>query len=182
VFSLIAVRKSLASNKALNATAKVDYLTRLPNRAAFADQLDLRAQEKVAFCIGLIDLDGFKQINDRHGDLVGDKLLQAFGDVLRKSAGPQDVVAGLGGDEFAFLTSDTESAERLTLRLQLHLSSPLRVDAMMLQIGASVGLSRGGCGIAVEEVMGNADADLYARKRKKHAQTPPDPNARTAVG
>ncbi|MCG6119859.1 MAG: diguanylate cyclase [Blastomonas sp.] len=181
VFSLIAVRKSLASNKALNAAAKVDYLTQLPNRAAFADQLDLRAQQKVAFHLGLIDLDGFKQVNDKHGHLVGDKLLQAFGDVLRNAAGPQDIVARLGGDEFAFLTSNTDAAERLTLRLQLHLSSPLRVDSMMLQIGASVGLARGDSGIATEEVMGNADADLYARKRMKHARKPSKREPRAAV-
>jgi diguanylate cyclase (GGDEF)-like protein len=169
LFSVIAVKSSLATSKALKRAARIDSLTQLPNRVAFSEQLQAKVKSSQPYFVGLIDLDGFKQVNDIHGHFVGDDLLRAVGKLLGNLFDGVNTIARLGGDEFAFITSDRRSAEGLILRLQLELTKPFKIGAVMLTVGASVGLSQGTPGQSAEEVLNHADAELYADKREKHS-------------
>jgi diguanylate cyclase (GGDEF)-like protein len=114
-----------SSELELERLAYTDYLTGLPNRARFMAALDSaaeRATEGEATCVLLVDLDGFKTVNDVAGHEAGDQLLCEVADVLRSGARDGDLVARLGGDEFALLVSGfrgeaTDLAERLVTLL-----------------------------------------------------------------
>lgn len=169
LFSAIAVKSSLATSNALKRAARIDSLTQLPNRVAFSEQLQAKVKSNQPYFVGLIDLDGFKQVNDVHGHFVGDDLLRAVDRLLGTLSDGVDTVARLGGDEFAFITSDRRSADRLILRLQLELTKPFRIGTVMLTLGASIGLSQGMPGQSAEEVLNRADAELYADKRERRS-------------
>jgi diguanylate cyclase (GGDEF)-like protein/PAS domain S-box-containing protein len=148
-----------------------DGLTELPNRALFRDRLEhalgraARAQEQLA--VLLIDLDGFKQVNDTLGHGAGDDMLKEvaarFSDVVR----PGDTVARLGGDEFALLLEGaTESdAEAVARRLLDSLVVPFTVAGRTLSVGASIGIvAEVGQTAASEDVIRHADLAMYAAK------------------
>lgn len=181
VFFGIAVRSTLASNNALKRAARTDFLTQLPNRVEFSEQLQAKVRSNLPYHVGLIDLDGFKQVNDNHGHFVGDDLLRAFGKLLCNLSDGVDTVARLGGDEFAFITTDRRSADGLILRLQLELTKPFKVGNLMLSVGASVGLAAGLPGQNAEDVLNHADADLYANKRARHSPAQPEMQATHAM-
>jgi diguanylate cyclase (GGDEF)-like protein len=118
--------------------AATDPLTGVANRRTF-DRSMLRCQEAwdrrgVPFALILVDVDHFKQVNDRHGHQAGDETLQAVAQVLREHAGGDDIAARYGGEEFALIMPGADSgaaartAERV--RLALHdLDRPVRVTA-----------------------------------------------------
>ncbi|MEQ8689376.1 MAG: EAL domain-containing protein [Pseudomonadales bacterium] len=91
-----------------------DGLTNLPNRRLFSDRIDMamkQADRKGSkFAVLFIDLDNFKQINDRFGHDAGDELLQCFADRLRSNARASDTFARVGGDEFAGIMNDIDAA------------------------------------------------------------------------
>ncbi len=150
-----------------------DGLTGLANRALFRDRLDQalvrseRSREPLALL--LIDLDGFKQINDNFGHDVGDQLLQRvsarFGDATR----PSDTVARFGGDEFAVLVENGSEtyATALAGRLLERLSQPATVGDRTLAFGASVGIviHPGDGSAGREELIRRADIAMYAAKK-----------------
>jgi diguanylate cyclase (GGDEF)-like protein/PAS domain S-box-containing protein len=150
-----------------------DGLTGLANRALFRDRLDQalvrseRSREPLALL--LIDLDGFKQINDNFGHDVGDQLLQRvsarFGDATR----PSDTVARFGGDEFAVLVENAGEtyATALAGRLLERLSQPATVGDRTLAFGASVGIviHPGDGSTGREELIRRADIAMYAAKK-----------------
>jgi GGDEF domain-containing protein len=107
--------------EALKRAATTDPLTELPNRAAFSAELERWLVRSRRLALGLIDLDGFKQVNDQHGHAAGDDPLKRFGELLKQVADPSDMMARLGGDEFAFLFEDRGAADRLAIRLGLTL-------------------------------------------------------------
>jgi diguanylate cyclase (GGDEF)-like protein/PAS domain S-box-containing protein len=117
-----------------------DMLTGLPNRALLLDRLEqvLRTaqREQTPFALCLLDLDGFKEVNDTLGHQRGDRLLQ---EVLRNS----DTVARLGGDEFAILLpgANIEAAVAVTNRIRLALEAPLELDGHFPDIAASIGIA-----------------------------------------
>jgi diguanylate cyclase (GGDEF)-like protein len=93
--------------------ANIDSLTQLPNRRRFLAELDLQlaaaSQQGARLAVALIDLDGFKGVNDMHGHAAGDRLLTEVGDRLRAIAGPAISVARLGGDEFGVILKGNPS-------------------------------------------------------------------------
>ena len=95
--------------------AERDPLTNIANRRTFDRELELAAarsaRSEQAFTLVLIDLDGFKAVNDKLGHDVGDYLLRQFGFALRKSVRQVDTAARIGGDEFAVILNDTKGAE-----------------------------------------------------------------------
>lgn len=149
-----------------------DSLTGLSNRAVFRDRVDhalgrsVRNQQRVA--VLLLDLDGFKTVNDSLGHDIGDELLVAVGARIQASARTSDTVARLGGDEFAVLLEDEVDERRANstaARLIKELVAPFDVGGRQVFIGASVGISlaRGGSA-QTDELIRNADTAMYAAK------------------
>jgi len=88
--------------------SSLDPLTGLANRRCFEDQLDVRIRAGKCFCLILIDLDNFKDVNDRLGHLAGDEVLKHFAGKLRVQFPSVDLVARWGGDEFAVIISSSQ--------------------------------------------------------------------------
>lgn len=176
-----AMRAGVDASRALRRAATTDPLTQLPNRAAFAAELDSRVASGKMVVLGLIDLDGFKDINDAHGHLAGDDVLQWFGETLRRVAAPGDAVGRLGGDEFAFLCGSEEQANSLVEKLRAELARPLNLGSVTFKIRASVGRAVAQPGEAPRDVLARADADLYINKREQRAGGG-SPSAATVTG
>lgn len=158
-----------------------DPLTGLPNRALLRDRVDqaLRRREPQGglTALALMDLDGFKGVNDSLGHDAGDRLLVAVAERLRAALRPGETLARLGGDEFAVLVEDVESAvaaERVADRLLVELAAPFSVANHELKINASIGVA-----ISAEpdetprDLLRNADLAMYKAKasgKGRHAR------------
>jgi diguanylate cyclase (GGDEF)-like protein/PAS domain S-box-containing protein len=148
-----------------------DVLTGLPNRALFGDRLAqalARARRPGAtVAVMLLDLDGFKQVNDSLGHKAGDELLQTVAGRFDIVIRPSDTLARLGGDEFAILLEGVGEAEalRLAQRLSDELSEPISIADHELAISASVGIVVSTDGRArAEDLIRDADVAMYAAK------------------
>lgn len=134
--------------KALQQAATRDFLTGLPNRYALDQRLETclpRAlEQQTLLAIGLLDLDGFKGVNDTHGHETGDQLLTLLAERLRKTLRSSDFLARLGGDEFVLLMEDIRrwsDVEMLLERLGTVFDESFLVGELELRIGASLGLT-----------------------------------------
>lgn len=150
--------------------AHADTLTTLGNRTLLADRAAVLATTSDARALLLIDLDGFKQVNDSLGHPVGDEVLV---EVARRIAGvlrPEDVGVRLGGDEFAVLTGSADGAagaEALADALLGALEAPVAVDGLDVQVGASLGIAvQGRDGTGLDELLRAADQAMYAAKAR----------------
>ncbi|MES1982519.1 MAG: diguanylate cyclase [Pseudomonadota bacterium] len=128
--------------------AHFDALTGLPNRTLFYDRFEqaiAKAQRyKHKLAIFFLDLDGFKQINDKYGHQVGDALLQAVAARLNENARGMDTVARVGGDEFILILNDVSQiadAAVVAKKLVGALACPFILEDHSCQIGASLGIS-----------------------------------------
>lgn len=150
--------------------AERDPLTGLLNRAGFERSLERLMYGGQADAVALlyIDLDHFKPVNDRHGHLVGDRLLQLFAQRLVESVRATDVVARLGGDEFTILlagVSDPAQAVRVADKVLAAARAPFVLDGCTLGVTASVGIAFGLQPQAGwRELVARADAMLYRAK------------------
>jgi diguanylate cyclase len=153
--------------------ANTDPLTGLANRRAIMSELDsaLKAFEAGAesFGVALLDLDGFKEINDQMGHHAGDAVLQKVAERLSAAATQGDTVGRLGGDEFIVLmrglTQTNEISARTTAMLAT-LCQPVDIMGNRLSIAASLGYAQHPeDGADVEAMLHAADASLYAAKR-----------------
>ncbi len=148
-----------------------DPLTGLPNRALFADRLEhalARGRRPgVTVAILVIDLDGFKDINDSLGHDAGDDLLTIAGMRLQGHARPGDTVARLGGDEFGVLLEDIAAAEavRSAEALLQGLATPIVLRDRDLTPTASIGVAIA-AGEDADALLRNADTAMYAAKRQ----------------
>lgn len=154
---------------ALQATR--DFLTGLPNRAAFLQAL---AETRDDFAIIAIDLDGFKPVNDRHGHHVGDDLLRQVAKRLSSCIGDTGIAARFGGDEFMMLKpvpsgeDGREEALALARKAILDLSMPFLLSDIPVRIGASAGIlvnDRGATASSTSQLLERVDRALYAAKR-----------------
>ncbi len=148
-----------------------DVLTGLPNRALFNDNCDralLRARHGEKMAIVLLDLDRFKNVNDRFGHLAGDELIREVGDRLSRVLKGKDAVARLGGDEFAILLEGDDLAEGMDCvleRILLDLHRPYDVLGNQAHIGVSMGVAVAPeCGTDRTDLMRKADIALYRAK------------------
>ncbi len=148
-----------------------DPLTGLPNRALLRDRLEhalsslARRQERVGLL--MLDLDDFKNVNDRLGHLAGDRALVAAGSRLVACVREADTPARLGGDEFAVLlegVADEDAAVEVARRLCDALRPPLELDGERLVLGASIGVVVAEDGATAEELLRDADVALYRAK------------------
>ncbi len=163
--------KSLALSRL---EARTDELTRLPNRRAFLELVGRSVETLPAgrtFSVLLIDLDGFKEVNDTLGHHAGDSLLASLAGVLESHLRPTDSVARLGGDEFAVILGDTGlgEAEERARGLREALAAPVDVANMAISVGASIGVSNAPVhGADTHSLMRFADIAMY---RAKHGRT-----------
>nr|WP_307792316.1 EAL domain-containing protein [Streptomyces verrucosisporus] len=148
-----------------------DPVTGLPNRSLFFDRLSTALAESTTGRIGLcyLDLDGFKAVNDTLGHRVGDRLLNAVADRLRRCAEPDGhLVARLGGDEFALLaeaSTGTQPLTELAEQLLAALQQPFDLAGQRLAVSASIGVvERPAAGTTATELMQAADTTLYWAK------------------
>lgn len=160
----------------LRILATTDSLTSLPNRYQFQNDLTRRIEEgdaKNPFALFLIDMDGFKEINDTMGHGVGDEVLVEIGARLKSNFGSQASIARLGGDEFCVLVDciDTE-ATAVEKALEMHsvLSASYFIDDNVFCLGASVGFalypSHADCS---KHLLAFADTAMYHAKHNKLA-------------
>jgi diguanylate cyclase (GGDEF)-like protein len=125
-----------------------DVLTQLPNRYLFADRFDQAlsnwTSSGTAFAVLLLDLDHFKEINDKHGHEVGDQVLVAVANRMLKFTRSCDTVARYGGDEFVILITDLinpESAEQYAERVLEAIAQTIATSAGELSLSCSIGVS-----------------------------------------
>jgi diguanylate cyclase (GGDEF)-like protein len=160
----LAARGAIKAIRALEQLAHRDSLTGLANRSAFTDELDRRQARGETVALGMIDLNGFKAVNDEYGHVVGDALLQAVATELARSASPGDFVARLGGDEFAWISPSHAAASRLGESFAGRIAAPFPVGQLKLRIGAAIGVAMAHEGITASALMALADARLYENK------------------
>lgn len=149
--------------------ASHDPLTGLPNRRAFyrlAGTLLTNATGQPLIAV-VLDLDDFKQVNDRYGHAAGDQVLISVAERLAAFAG-DNLVARLGGDEFAgILTSPTVDRrwiEHATRRLGETLAAPIQLGRLNVRVTASVGLAPVSCPTQLSDALCRADAAMYRAK------------------
>ncbi|MDQ6972074.1 MAG: diguanylate cyclase [Mariprofundaceae bacterium] len=125
-----------------------DGLTGLHNRAALLESLDheihVARREKTSFAFFMLDLDGFKQVNDTYGHKAGDEVLRQVAQRLKSTVRESDIVARLGGDEFAIIQRNVDiptDIQALAGKLITSISSPVKWDGEPLTVGCSIGVS-----------------------------------------
>ena len=154
-----------------------DPLTGLPNRVLFVDRLShalvRRARATNGLAVLFVDLDDFKDVNDRLGHAVGDRLLRLVAARLRGVLRAEDSACRLGGDEFAFLLEDSTPprAERVAERILEALAAPFELGEGTVALSASIGIAvRAGpieeadSNAAADELLRDADTAMYAAK------------------
>ncbi len=151
-----------------------DALTGLPNRLLFQDRLwhalERGQRERTPTCVLIMDLDGFKAINDELGHPMGDLVLISFAERLRSVLRASDTAARLGGDEFSIVCENTEpsDAEVLAERLRSAVTEPLSLSGTDVSVGISIGIGSAPGGEepaeVYERVVREADDAMYANK------------------
>jgi diguanylate cyclase len=146
--------------------AVTDELTGLPNRRALYERLR-RGTADGPLALLLIDLDGFKEVNDSLGHNAGDLLLRKIGPRLRDALRDEDLLARLGGDEFGFLLdgADVSAAVAVASRIRSALERPVDVEGLALMVDASVGVAAyPDHGSDADALMQHADVAMYHAK------------------
>ncbi len=142
--------------------ARTDELTGLPNRRKFMAELIEFSNTQGALL--LLDLNGFKPINDQYGHEVGDQLLRAVSQRFRRSLPNHSTLARLGGDEFgALISGDFESTMEAALALHASASYPFSIAGEKIMIGVSVGFVTND---GTRDMMHRADQAMYKAKRE----------------
>ncbi|GAA4500501.1 putative bifunctional diguanylate cyclase/phosphodiesterase [Pseudaeromonas paramecii] len=155
--------------------ARHDPLTGLGNRKYFTEVLQryaglMQRHPELQVALMMLDLDGFKLINDSLGHHQGDALLITVAQRLRAVARTSDVLVRLGGDEFAFLCLLPEGggrAEQLAERLLQQIALPINLGAAPLRISGSIGIAYQQTELRAEELIRNADLAMYQAKRQR---------------
>lgn len=155
---------------ALEKMGQTDSLCLLPNRRALHSDIEREAQEGDEVALALIDLDGFKQVNDHYGHTIGDQLIRECATILQDLCEEEARCYRLGGDEFAVAMIGPVAGtilEGLCRSLLERLESPICIGDRRITIGASVGLSRSSENdtISSSELLRRSDVAMYASKR-----------------
>ena len=178
VRSVLAVVRDITELKRnqqqLERIAHYDVLTGLPNRALLADRMThamaqaLRRQHQLALVY--IDLDGFKEVNDNHGHVAGDHLLQTISYRLKKVLRDSDTLARLGGDELVAVITDLpdkKSCIDTLMRLLAAVAQPVQSDDLELNVSASMGVTfyPQDEELDADQLLRQADQAMYEAKR-----------------
>ena len=165
--ALAFVRMSIALNQARSigherVLARTDELTTLPNRRRLISEIQSFAVRKGSLL--LLDLDGFKPVNDTYGHEVGDKVLQQVAQRFSRALPNNALLARLGGDEVGILVDGSnESVMEIALALRGTLSYPFLIDGHEVSIGVSIGIADND---GAADLLQRADNAMYAAKRQ----------------
>ncbi len=159
------------SEATLRHEAGHDALTGLPNRALFGERLDalLSQPHEAPVAVAFIDLDDFKRVNDSLGHGVGDRLLVAVAERLKRFAPPSATLARFGGDEFLALIR-TPEWEASAWQLMKAFEQPIRVGQSEFTVTASVGIAAAREGEDAQSVLCHADIAVYRAKHEGRAR------------
>src|SRR5690606_1937736 len=149
-----------------------DSLTQLANRRALlkelADEHSRTQRTGRPFALAMLDIDHFKDINDRFGHQAGDEVLKAVAELLRSQCRDLDIPARIGGEEFAIVFPETSAASALPAleRIRRGIAAlDLGLDVDDIRLTISTGVADAGEAGGVEALMEEADARLYRAKR-----------------
>jgi len=184
------VHRELAALKdRLAHEASHDALTELPNRRKFTEQLERvcgRGRPGDLISVLFLDLDGFKDVNDRFGHDAGNDLLVSVAARLRSCVRPGDVVARMGGDEFTVMLTRLESvapAVEVAERICEMLTEPLPVKAHAVNISTSIGIAVAAAEKADPgDLLRRADVAMYRAKSQGKAGWAMDPSSLEPAG
>jgi diguanylate cyclase (GGDEF)-like protein len=149
--------------------ASLDPLTKVGNRRHFETALSEQLRmAKRQFVVAIFDLDDFKQINDTGGHQMGDRVLQEVARGLKTSTRPDDVVARIGGDEFAVLASGLtlRQAENRLRTMITQMTTAMSATPQLPRVSLSCGAAECSAGDTMQSLMSRADQALYDAKRK----------------
>jgi diguanylate cyclase (GGDEF)-like protein len=167
-------RERTRANERVAYLAYHDPLTDLPNRSLLSDRMQqallTSKREHQWLTLLVLDLDGFKEVNDALGHHAGDRVLQQVAARLRRSLRESDTVARLGGDEFAVLLplTDLTGAEQTARKILQDLEQPFLLDGRPLSVSASIGVAGFPAHASnSHELLQKADAAMYVAKTNR---------------
>ncbi len=172
LFSDITMAKE--HQRELEHIASYDVLTNLPNRVLLADRLSQALLESQrdhhAIAVAFLDIDGFKEVNDRHGHNVGDELLVVLSGRMQLALRKGDTLARVGGDEFLVVLTKLQNpgdCKPVLKRLLSEVSEPATVDGLVMRVTASIGLSISmpDNSIDGDQLIRQADQAMYQAKQ-----------------
>jgi diguanylate cyclase (GGDEF)-like protein len=149
----------------------VDALTGLMNRRGIESAMSARREEKIPSCIVLLDLNGFKAVNDTYGHLAGDDLLKAFSAKLQAHFRAGDLIGRWGGDEFIIVTNgDLADAQNCVERVRKWAFGTYKVKnptgTYQVRVRASVGIAAWDFQEEIARLICRADEAMYREKRR----------------
>ncbi len=167
-------REAENANRQIEALARHDVLTGLPNRRMLAEEMDkalARMDRASGVCaVMVIDLDRFKPVNDIYGHPTGDAVLCEIGDRFNRILRRSETLSRLGGDEFAVIAefdSETDGPTKLAERLVQVASQPIHVESVVVEVGATIGVALAPSdGSDPESLLRAADIAMYRGKRE----------------
>jgi diguanylate cyclase (GGDEF)-like protein len=152
--------------------SKEDFLTKLYNRRALDEFLELKEAEYKRYnrnyAIVMFDLDNFKKVNDTFGHEAGDAVLSAFGKILKKEARSVDIVGRYGGEEFLALLSDTDTKGGATFaeKVRRHVErAKMMYKGKHIKVTVSAGVSERAKHVSLQATINSADEYLYLAKK-----------------
>lgn len=169
---LMDVTEAKESQQLIQYQASHDALTGCINRTLLFDRLgqEIRRAERLhqRFAVMFVDLDRFKQVNDRYGHAAGDKVLQTVSDRLMALLRRSDTVARVGGDEFVLLipqVSDDQALAMLARKVEMAIDRPVRDEGALYRVSASIGVALyPDDGDEPELLLRTADRKMYSDK------------------
>lgn len=173
-----------SEKESLSLAAATDGLTGLPNYRSFRESLTTLARRTPdGIAVVYVDVDGFKEINDRHGHEAGNAVLRRIADRLRDRLPETDLVARVGGDEFVLVLTgipDEETGRLRAAALLDDISAPVLVgrSVVALHLSSGVAFAEPGC-TDITALVGDADARMYAARGRAVADAPAVRPART---
>jgi diguanylate cyclase (GGDEF)-like protein len=158
-----------AKLEAAEEIASRDSLTGLRSRLSIEGHIERRIKTGLPFCVAIVDIDGFKQVNDDHGHLAGDELLRQFAGKLKSACRSTDLIGRWGGDEFIIvLFCGIADARAQSERIREWVCGSYAVEGSSgpgkLRVDASVGLAEHLPNETMKELLARADAAMYRNK------------------
>lgn len=173
-YSNLVLADSFEMQRMYQQFATIDALTGLHNRGwlddMFERELKRSERDKLMACLLMIDVDHFKNINDRYGHLAGDRVLVSVGEAIKTTLRPNDLVARYGGEEFSVLLPETtvENAVTIAGRLRDHVSradTGAIEDRVLPGVTVSIGVAGFRPGVTLENLIAAADTAMFDAKK-----------------